>query len=65
MQKEEKKIDLGLFFELAQKKQDYVQSSGSKHSGRDFEKVKNGFFLNGYFTLGNGGEIATNSFLRW
>ena len=63
-QKEEKKIDLGLFFELAQKNKIMYNQVTVNTLVESLRRVKNDFFLNGYFTLGNEGEIATNNFFE-
>ena len=62
-QKEENEIDLGLFLELAENKIIYNQVPINILI-EDMEKLKNGFFTNGYFSLGEEGEIDTNRFFK-
>ena len=63
-QKEENEIDLGLFFELAEEnKITYIQVPINELI-EDMEKLKNGFFTNGYFHLGEEAEIDTNRFFK-
>ena len=61
-QNEENEIDLALFLELAENKIIYNQTPVNALI-EDMEKLENGFFANGYFSLGDDGEIDTNRFL--
>ena len=61
MQKGVNEIDLGLFFELAGKNNKIIYNQTPLNTlMEEWEKLKNGFFANGYFTLGDGGKIDTN-----
>ena len=61
-QKEENEIDLGLFLELAEENKIIYNQTPVSTLIEDMEKLKNGFFTNGYFTLGEEGEIDINRF---
>ena len=63
-QKEENEIDLGLFLELAEENKIIYNQEPINNLIEDMEKLKNGFFTNGYFTLGEEGEIDTNRFFK-
>ena len=63
-QKEENEIDLGLFLELAEENKIIYNQVPINILIEDMEKFKNGFFTNGYFTLGEEGEIDTNRFFK-
>ena len=63
-QKEENEIDLGLFLELAEENKIIYNQVPVNNLIEDMEKLKNGFFTNGYFTLGEEGEIDTNRFFK-
>ena len=63
-QKEENEIDLGLFLELAEENKIIYNQVPINTLIEDMEKLKNGFFTNGYFTLGEEGEIDTNRFFK-
>ena len=63
-QKEENEIDLGLFLELAEENKVIYNQVPVNTLIEDTEKLKNGFFTNGYFTLGEEGEIDTNRFFK-
>ena len=64
MQKEENEIDLGLIFEIAENKIIHNQVPVNTLI-EDMEKLKNGFFTIGYFTLGDDkGGIDTNRFFE-
>ena len=63
-QKEENEIDLGLFLELAEENKIIYNQVPVNTLIEDMEKLKNGFFTNGYFTLGEEGEIDTNRFFK-
>ena len=63
-QKEENEIDLGLFLELAEENKIIYNQVPVNILIEDMEKLKIGFFTNGYFTLGEEGEIDTNRFLK-
>ena len=63
-QKEENEIDLGLFLELAEENKIIYNQTPINILIEDMEKLTNGFFTNGYFILGDDGEIDTNRFLK-
>ena len=63
-QKEENEIDLGLFLELAEENKIIYNQAPVITLIEDMKKLKNGFFTNGYFTLGEDGEIDTNRFFK-
>ena len=63
-QKEENEIDLGLFLELAEENKFIYNQVPVNTLIEDMEKLKNGFFTNGYFSLGDEGEIDTNRFFK-
>ena len=63
-QKEENEIDLGLFLELAEENKIIYNQIPINTLIEDMEKLKNGFFTNGYFHLGHEGEIDTNRFFK-
>ena len=64
-QKEENEIDLGLFLELAEENKIFYNQVPINILIEDMEKLKNGFFTNGYFSLGEEeGEIDTNRFFK-
>ena len=63
-QKEENEIDLGLFLELAEENKIIYNQVPVNTLIEDTEKLKNAFFTNGYFSLGEEGEIDTNRFFK-
>ena len=63
-QKEENEIDLGLFLELAEENKIIYNQVPINILIEDIEKLKNGFFTNGYFSLGEEREIDTNRFFK-
>ena len=63
-QNEENEIDLGLFFELAEENKIIYNQVPINNLIEDMKKLKNGFFTNGYFHLGDEGEIDTNRFFK-
>ena len=63
-QKEENEIDVGLFLELAEENKIIYNQVPIDILINDMEKLKNGFFTNGYFFLGEEGENDTNRFLK-
>ena len=63
-QNEENEIDLGLFLELAEENKIIYNQVPVNTLIEDMEKLKNGFFTNCYFTLGDDGEIDTNRFFK-
>ena len=63
-QEEDKEIDLGLFLELAEENKIIYNQVPVITLIEDMKKLKNGFFTNGYFTLGEDGEIDTNRFFK-
>ena len=61
--KEDDEIDLGLFLELAEEKKIIYNQVPINILVEDMEKLRNGFFTNGYFILGDDdGEIDTRFF---
>ena len=64
MQKEDNEIDLGLFLELAEENKIVYNQAPVNTLIEDMGKLKNGFFTNGYFSLGDEGEIDTNRFFK-
>ena len=63
-QEEDKEIDLGLFLELAEENKIIYNQVPVITLIEDMKKLKNGFFTNGYFILGEDGEIETNRFFK-
>ena len=64
-QKEENEIDLGLFLELAEENKIVYNLLPINILIKDMEKLRNGFFTNGHFSLGEEeGEIDTNRFFK-
>ena len=63
-QKEQNEIDLGLFLELAEENKIICNEAPVNTLLEDMEKLKNGFFTNGYFSLGDDEEIDTNKFFE-
>ena len=63
-QKEENEIDLGLFLELAEENKIYYHQVPINILIEDMKKLKNGFFTNGYFSLGEEGEIDTDRLFK-
>ena len=63
-QQADNEIDLGLFLELAEENKIIYNQIPINTLIEDMEKLKNGFFTNGYFTLGEDGEIDTNRFFK-
>ena len=63
-QKKENEIDLGLFLELAEENKILYNQVPVNTLIEDMQKLKNGFLTNGYFTLGEEGEIDTNRFFK-
>ena len=63
-QKEENEIDLGLFLELAEENKSIYNQVPINILIEDMEKLKNAFLTNGYFSLGEEGEIDTNRFFK-
>ena len=64
LQKEDTEIDLGLSLELAEENKIIYNQTPVNTLIEDMEKLKNGFFRNGYFSLGDDGEIDTNRIFR-
>ena len=64
MEKEENDIDLGLFFELAEENKIIYNQEPVNTIIEDMENLKSDFFTNGYFSLGDDGEIDTNRFFK-
>ena len=63
-QKEEIEIDLGLFLELAEENKIIYNQVPINVLIEDMEKLKNGFFTNGYFSLDEEREADTNRFFK-
>ena len=63
-QKDDNKIDLGLFLEVAEENKIVYNQIPVNTLIEDMEKLKNGFFTNGYFSLGDEREIDTNRFFK-
>ena len=63
-QKEDKENDLGLFSELAEENKNIYNQVPVNTLIEDMEKLTNGFFSNGYFSLGDKGEIDRNRFFK-
>ena len=63
-QKDENEIDLGLFLELAEENKIIYNRVPINILIQDIEKLKNGFFTNGYFSLGEEGEIDNNRLFK-
>ena len=63
-QKEENEIDIGLFLEIAEENEIIYNQTPVSTLIEDMEKLTNGFFTNGYFSLGDDGEIDTNRFFK-
>ena len=63
-QKEDDEIDLGIFFELAEENKIVYDQAPVNTMIGDMEKLKNGFFTNGCFSLGDEGEIDTIRFFK-
>ena len=63
-QNEESEIDFGLFFELAEENKIIYNQTPVNTSIEDMEKLRNGFYMNNYFSLGDKGEIDTNRFFK-
>ena len=64
MRKEIDEIELGFFSELAEENKIIHSQLRVITLIEQMEKLKNGFFTNGYFTLGDEGEYETNTFFR-
>ena len=63
-QNEDDEIDLGLFLELAEENKIIYNQVPINSLIEDMQKLTNGFFTNGYFSLGDDGEIDTNRFFK-
>ena len=63
-QKEENEIDLGFFLKLAEENKIIYNQTPVNILIEDMEKLRNGFFTNGYFSLGDEREIDTNRFFK-
>ena len=61
-QEEENEIDLGSFFELAERNKILYNQVPVNTLMKDTKNLKNGFFTISYFTLGDKREIDTNRF---
>ena len=63
-QKEDNEIDLGLYFELAEENEIIYNQTLVNTLLEDMENLRNGFFTNVYFSLGDKREIDTFDFLK-
>ena len=63
-QKEQNETDLGLFLELVEENKIIYDQTPVNTLIEDMEKLRNGFLTNGYFSLGDDGEIDTNRFFE-
>ena len=63
-QKQDDEIDLGLFLELAEENTIINNQTPVNTRIENMEKLKNGSFTNGYFSLGDDGEIDTIRFFK-
>ena len=63
-QNEDNEIDLGLFLELAEKNKIVCNWTPVNSLIENKEKLKNGYFTNGCFSLGDEGEIDANRLLK-
>ena len=63
-QEEENEVDLGLFLELAEENKIIYKQTPVNTLIEDMEKLKNGFFTNGYFSLGDDGGLDTTGFFK-
>ena len=62
--KKDDEIDLGLFLELAEENKIIYNQLPINTLVEDMEKLTNGFFTNGYITLGDNGEIDIIDFSK-
>ena len=63
-QKEENEIGLGLFLELAEENKIIYNQTPVNTLKEDIEKLRNGFFTNGHFSLGDEREIDPERFFK-
>ena len=63
-QKEDVEIDDGLFLKLAEENKIIYNHTPVNTMKEDMEILKNGIFMNGYFSLDDEGEIDTNGFFK-
>ena len=63
-QKEDNESDLSLFLELAEENKIIYNQTPANALVEDMQKLKDGFLTNGYFSLGDDGEIDTNRFFE-
>ena len=63
-QEEENEVDLRLFLELAEENKIIYKQTPVNTLIEDMEKLKNGFFTNGYFSLGDDGGLDTTGFFK-
>ena len=64
MQKEKNEINLGPFFELAKENKIKYNQAPVNTLIEDMDKIENGFFTNGFFTVGEKEEVETNRLFR-
>ena len=62
--KKENEIDLGLFLVLAEENKIFYNQTPVNTLMENMQKLRNGFFTNDYFSLGDDGEIDTNRFFK-
>ena len=63
-QQAENEIDLGFFLELAEEDKIVYNQVPVNAPIEDMEKLRNGFLTNGFFNLGDDGEIDTKRFFK-
>ena len=63
-QEEENEVDLGLFLELAEENKIIYKQTPVNTLIEGMQKLKNGFFTNGYFSLGDDGGLDTTGFFK-
>ena len=63
-QPEENEIDLGFFLEIAEENKIVYNQTPINTLIEDMEKLRKGFVTNGYFRLGDEGEVDTESFVN-
>ena len=62
--KEDNEIYLGLFLELADENKILYNQTPKNTSREDMEKLRTGLLTNGYFSLGDDGDIDINRFFK-
>ena len=64
VEKQKEENEIFVFLELAEENKIIYNQVPINILVEDMEKIKNGFFTNGYFSLGEEGEIDTNRFFK-